>query len=229
MNRRKPTTARRRYWPNIVAGDLAEARSLPRCSILIGSPSGSGSSLARVLARPAARCLATISSASSLAPVDDQPARALGHGAPDEQDRRGRAWRRGRTPAASRRRRRRCPCRAAPGASAAPTAVPSQNDPLMIRSTVPRTRAGISSSMAELIAAYSPPMPAPVKKRQTQKNRNDAENAVATVADEVDAERDHEQLLAAELVGQAAEEQRADAGADDVDRGGEPDLDSRSG
>ena len=52
----------------------------------------------------------------------------------------------------------------------------------MIRSTVPRTRAGISSSIAELIAAYSPPMPAPVKKRQTAKNRNEPENAVATVA-----------------------------------------------
>ena len=52
----------------------------------------------------------------------------------------------------------------------------------MIRSTVPRTRAGISSSIAELIAAYSPPMPAPVKKRQIAKNRNDPENAVATVA-----------------------------------------------
>ena len=29
----------------------------------------------------------------------------------------------------------------------------------MIRSTRPRARAGISSSIAELIAAYSPPMP----------------------------------------------------------------------
>ena len=50
--------------------------------------------------------------------------------------------------------------------SAAPKAVPSQNDPLMMRSTRPRTRAGMSSSIAELMAAYSPPMPAPVKKRQ---------------------------------------------------------------
>ena len=66
--------------------------------------------------------------------------------------------------------------------SAAPSAVPSQNEPLMMRSTVPRTRAGISSSIAELIAAYSPPMPAPVKKRQTANMRNDPENAVATVA-----------------------------------------------
>ena len=35
-----------------------------------------------------------------------------------------------------------------------------------MRSTRPRTRAGISSSMAELIAAYSPPMPAPVSARK---------------------------------------------------------------
>jgi hypothetical protein len=44
--------------------------------------------------------------------------------------------------------------------------VPSQNEPLIVRSTRPRTRAGISSSMAELMAAYSPPMPAPVRNRQ---------------------------------------------------------------
>ena len=50
-------------------------------------------------------------------------------------------------------------------APSAPPAAPSQYEPLMIRSTRPRTRAGISSSIAELIAAYSPPMPAPVKKR----------------------------------------------------------------
>jgi hypothetical protein len=50
--------------------------------------------------------------------------------------------------------------------SEAPNMVPSQNDPLIIRSTRPRSRAGMSSSMAELMAAYSPPMPAPVKNRQ---------------------------------------------------------------
>jgi uncharacterized protein involved in propanediol utilization len=44
--------------------------------------------------------------------------------------------------------------------------VPSQNELLMIRSTRPRSRAGMSSSTAELMAAYSPPMPAPVKNRQ---------------------------------------------------------------
>ena len=50
-------------------------------------------------------------------------------------------------------------------AAAAPAIAPIQYDPLMIRSTRPRTRAGISSSIAELIAAYSPPMPAPVRNR----------------------------------------------------------------
>ena len=50
-------------------------------------------------------------------------------------------------------------------AAADPAIAPTQYDPLIIRSTRPRTRAGISSSMAELIAAYSPPMPAPVTKR----------------------------------------------------------------
>ncbi len=65
---------------------------------------------------------------------------------------------------------------------AAPNAVPSQNDPLMMRSTRPRTRAGISSSIAELMAAYSPPTPAPVKKRQTKNHMGFIENAVRTVA-----------------------------------------------
>ena len=52
----------------------------------------------------------------------------------------------------------------------------------MIRSTRPRTRAGISSSIAELIAAYSPPIPAPVKKRAAKKYQAVNEKAVATVA-----------------------------------------------
>ena len=64
----------------------------------------------------------------------------------------------------------------------APNAVPSQYEPLMARSILPRCLAGMSSSMAELMAAYSPPMPAPVKKRQMKKNTGLKENAVATVA-----------------------------------------------
>lgn len=52
----------------------------------------------------------------------------------------------------------------------------------MMRSTRPRTFAGISSSIAELAAAYSPPMPAPVRKRQMTKYYGAKEKAVATVA-----------------------------------------------
>ena len=64
----------------------------------------------------------------------------------------------------------------------APIAAPTQNVPLMARSTVPRTRAGISSSIAELIAAYSPPMPKPVSARQSANDQISNENAVSTVA-----------------------------------------------
>ena len=51
---------------------------------------------------------------------------------------------------------------------AAPIAAPIQKLPLMTRSVQPRTRAGISSWIVELIAVYSPPMPAPVRKRKRQ-------------------------------------------------------------
>jgi hypothetical protein len=52
----------------------------------------------------------------------------------------------------------------------------------MARSTKPRARAGISSSIAELMAAYSPPMPKPVKNRKTQKLNALHASPVATVA-----------------------------------------------
>ena len=94
----------------------------------------------------------------------------------------------------------------------------------MIRSTRPRTRAGISSSIAELIAAYSPPMPAPVKKRQRKKYQAVEGEGRRDGRGDVDAERDQEELLAAEAVGELAEEERADAGAGDVDGGGGADL-----
>src|SRR5436190_17133101 len=50
-----------------------------------------------------------------------------------------------------------------------PSMPPSQKLPLTIRSMRPRKLAGISSSMAELIAAYSPPMPNPVTARKRAK------------------------------------------------------------
>ena len=40
----------------------------------------------------------------------------------------------------------------------------------------------MSSSMAELMAAYSPPMPAPVRKRAAKYQAGVGENAVSTVA-----------------------------------------------
>jgi hypothetical protein len=66
--------------------------------------------------------------------------------------------------------------------SAAPMAVPIQKLPLMPRSHQPRTRAGRSSSMAEFIAAHSPPMPAPVAKRKKAKLAKLHDAAVSAVA-----------------------------------------------
>ena len=66
--------------------------------------------------------------------------------------------------------------------SAAPAAVPTHHEPLIAMSTQPRTRAGMSSSIAELMAEYSPPMPIPVKNRKTKNIQTVIENAVAIVA-----------------------------------------------
>ena len=95
---------------------------------------------------------------------------------------------------------------------------------MIARSTQPRARAGISSSIAELIAAYSPPIPKPVKKRKSQKRYALQEKAGGDGRDEVQAERGEEQLLAAEAIGQVAEEQRPDGGAGDVERAADGDL-----
>ena len=46
-----------------------------------------------------------------------------------------------------------------------PRIAPAQYVPLTAMSTLPRNRAGISSSIAELMAAYSPPMPIPAMNR----------------------------------------------------------------
>ena len=66
--------------------------------------------------------------------------------------------------------------------STAPPAAPTQKLPLMARSMRPRNRAGISSWIAELMAEYSPPMPAPVRKRNSMKLVKSQEKAVAAVA-----------------------------------------------
>ena len=107
---------------------------------------------------------------------------------------------------------------------AAPMAAPTQKLPLMARSVQPRTRAGTSSWMVELMAVYSPPMPAPVRNRNRAKLQKFHESAVAAVADEIDGERDEEELLAAEPIRQPAEEHRAQHGAGKVGAAGEPNL-----
>ena len=66
--------------------------------------------------------------------------------------------------------------------SSAPPAAPTQKLPLMARSMRPRRRAGISSWIAELMAEYSPPMPAPVRKRNSRKLQKSHEKAVSAVA-----------------------------------------------
>src|SRR5665811_1583508 len=59
---------------------------------------------------------------------------------------------------------------------------PIQKLPLMMRSVCPRYRAGTNSWMVEAMAVYSPPMPAPVRKRNRAKLAKFQENAVAAVA-----------------------------------------------
>ena len=55
-------------------------------------------------------------------------------------------------------------------APTAPSAAPIQNEPLTTRSVKPRRRAGMSSCMVAFTAAYSPPIPMPVMKRNTRKD-----------------------------------------------------------
>ena len=105
-----------------------------------------------------------------------------------------------------------------------PAAAPTQNVPLIARSAQPRTRPGISSSIAELIAEYSPPIAAPVRKRKKAKLAKSQENAVRNAADQVQPERDREELLATQPVGQVAEDQGAEHGPRQVGRAQQADL-----
>ena len=63
-----------------------------------------------------------------------------------------------------------------------PSIAPNQYVPLIARSTQPRWADGMSSSIVELIAEYSPPIASPVAKRQMVKLQTSHENAVASVA-----------------------------------------------
>ncbi len=65
--------------------------------------------------------------------------------------------------------------------SPAATAVPIHHELLIASATRPRTRAGTSSSIAELIAEYSPPMPLPASTRKSMNDQKFQASAVATV------------------------------------------------
>ena len=140
---------------------------------------------------------------------------------------RGRARRRCRKPAASR-----CPARTARDRAGRwrrrrRTPHPARSVPLMIRSVQPRMRAGISSWMAELIAVYSPPMPAPVRKRNSGEAPEVPGEGRGGGGQQVNAQGDVEQPLAAEPVGQPAEERRPEDGAGEIGAGRHPDLAGR--
>ena len=77
--------------------------------------------------------------------------------------------------------------------------------------------------MLELMAVYSPPIPAPVKNRNSAKLARFHDRAVDG-GDEIDRERDEEQPLAPEPIGEPAEEQCAEHGAGEIGAAGKPDI-----
>ena len=101
---------------------------------------------------------------------------------------------------------------------------PSQYEPLMAKSTRPRARGGdqfvdrgvdcrvFAADAGAGEEAHHEEVPG----RKGERGRDSGR--------EVDRQGEHEQLLATEAVGQLAEEQRAQAGARDVDGCGHTDL-----
>ena len=112
---------------------------------------------------------------------------------------------------------------------AAPIAAPIQKLPFTTRSVKPRCGAGISSWMAALTAAYSPPMPAPVSKRNSANDQKFHDSAAREGRDQVDQHGEAKQLLAPEHVGQPAEQQRAGDGASEIGARQSSDLRGVSG
>ena len=78
--------------------------------------------------------------------------------------------------------------------------------------------------MVELMAEYSPPMPQPVKKRNRKKVKPFHASSSQRRRDEVDDNGDEEQFFASEPIGQPAEKQSADNGAEKVGAAGQSDL-----
>ena len=107
---------------------------------------------------------------------------------------------------------------------AAPIAAPIQKLPLITRSVKPRLRAGISSWMAALTAAYSPPIPAPVRKRNSAKDQKLNDSAGREGRGHVDQHGEAKQAFAPEHVCQIAEQQRAGDGASEIGGGSLSDL-----
>lgn len=108
--------------------------------------------------------------------------------------------------------------------NSAPPAAPTQNEPLMAMSTRPRYLAGMSSSIAELMAAYSPPMPGAGQEPAGEIPHRVHREGGQHCGHRVDGEGQHEELLAAEAVGQLPEEQGTEARPGHVDRPGETDV-----
>ena len=82
----------------------------------------------------------------------------------------------------------------------------------------------MSSSIAELIAAYSPPDTGPGEEPGEVEVPGSERERGRHRGDDVDEQGQQEQLLAAEAVGELTEEQRTQARSGDVDRCGDPDL-----
>jgi hypothetical protein len=82
----------------------------------------------------------------------------------------------------------------------------------------------MSSSMAELMAAYSPPDAQAGEHAEDPEGRGAPREARRHRRREVDGERDDEELLAPGAVGEIAEADGADRGADDVARAAEGDV-----
>jgi hypothetical protein len=78
--------------------------------------------------------------------------------------------------------------------------------------------------MLELIAVYSPPMPAPVKKRNSAKVCQIPGQGGRGGGDEIDRKRDEEQPLAPEPIGEPAEEQCAEHCARKISAAGKSDV-----
>ena len=162
-----------------------------------------------------------------LAAVDEQPPRALGHVPPHDQDADGedRAEAEGEPPAPGRVDDRRVEQRdreQRAGRRPDPErAVDRDVDATAVlrRDQLVDGRVDGGVLAADAHAGQEPRAEVPQRRHRERRQHG---------RDDVDAERDQEELLAPEPVGQLAEEQRSDAGARDVDRARQADVEAGS-